>query len=321
MVPLLDLVLPRIECEASAQDYGRFVMGPMESGYGVTIGNALRRVLLSSLPGAAVTSLRVGGVSHEFSEIPSAKEDMTALILHVKQLRLRMYSDGEALLRLNVRGVTDVTGGDILCPAEVEIVNPELHILTLDSSDAELEIELICERGRGYSPAEEREKLPIGQIPIDAIFSPIRKVNMTVERMRVGQMTDFDRLVAEVWADGTVAPAAALKQSAQILIEQLTPAVEFGEEVPEEEPEVEERGEVPDDVYETPIEDLNLTVRAYNCLKRAGIRRVGEVLDRLRGGDAEMLSIRNFGQMSLVELKEKLGAKGWYPVEGDSDLE
>ena len=318
---MLDLVLPRIECEASAQDYGRFVMGPMESGYGVTIGNALRRVLLSSLPGAAVTSLRVGGVSHEFSEIPSAKEDMTALILHVKQLRLRMYSDGEALLRLNVRGVTDVTGGDILCPAEVEIVNPELHILTLDSSDAELEIELICERGRGYSPAEEREKLPIGQIPIDAIFSPIRKVNMTVERMRVGQMTDFDRLVAEVWADGTVAPAAALKQSAQILIEQLTPAVEFGEEVPEEEPEVEERGEVPDDVYETPIEDLNLTVRAYNCLKRAGIRRVGEVLDRLRGGDAEMLSIRNFGQMSLVELKEKLGAKGWYPFEGDSDLE
>ena len=312
---MLDLVLPRIDSEASTQNYGRFVMGPMESGYGVTIGNALRRVLLSSLPGSAVTSLRVGGLSHEFSEIPCAKEDMTALILNVKQLRLRMFSDGEALLRLNVRGVGDVTAGDIDCPAEVEIVNPELPLLTLDSADAELEIEFVVERGRGYSPAEERDKLPIGQIPIDAIFSPIRKVNTTVERMRVGQMTDFDRLVTEIWTDGTVVPSEALQKAAQILLEQLSPAAEFGEEIPEEAPEEKAQGRIPDDIYETPIEELNLTVRAYNCLKRAGIRRVGEVLDRLQEGDTEMLAIRNFGQKSLTELEEKLEARGWYPLE------
>ena len=313
---MLDLVLPRVGCEVSTQNYGRFVMGPMKSGYGVTIGNALRRVLLSSLPGAAVTSLRVSGVSHEFSEIPSAKEDVTTLILNVKQLRLRMYSDGLALLRLNVRGVTEVTAGDIECPADVEIVNPELHLLELDSSDAELEIELIAERGRGYSPVEERKKLPIGQIPVDAIFSPIYKVNTTVEGMRVGQTTDFDRLITEIWTDGTIAPSAALKESARILVEQLTPATEFGEQVPEEIPEVEEPGRIPDDVYEIPIEELNLTVRAYNCLKRAGLERVGEVLEVLQEGDEEILSIRNFGQKSLAELKGKLEAVGGYPVKG-----
>jgi len=313
---LLDLVLPRIECEASTQSYGQFVMGPLESGYGVTIGNALRRVLLSSLPGAAVTSIRIGGVSHEFSEIPHAREDVPTLILNVKQLRLRMYSDSEAHLRLKVRGVTDVTAGDIECPSDVEIINPELHLLTLDSPEADLEIEFIVERGRGYSPIEEREKLPIGQIPVDAIFSPIRKVNTRVERMRVGQMTNFDRLILEIWTDGTVTPPEALKEAARILMRQLSPIAELGEEMREELPEeVEEEAlaAIPARAYETLIEELNLPVRAYNCLKRAGIKSVGEVLEKLQEGDEEILAIRNFGQKSLIELKKILRAGGWYP--------
>lgn len=313
---MLDLVLPRIECEASTQSYGQFVMGPLESGYGVTIGNALRRVLLSSLPGAAVTSIRIGGVSNEFSEIPHAREDVPTLILNVKQLRLRMYSDSEAHLRLKVRGVTDVTAGDIECPSDVEIINPELHLLTLDSPEADLEIEFIVERGRGYSPIEEREKLPIGQIPVDAIFSPIRKVNTRVERMRVGQMTNFDRLILEIWTDGTVTPSEALKEAARILVRQLSPIAELGEEMREELPEeVEEEAmaAIPARAYETLIEELNLPVRAYNCLKRAGIKSVGEVLEKLQEGDEEILAIRNFGQKSLIELKKILKAGGWYP--------
>jgi DNA-directed RNA polymerase subunit alpha len=319
---LLKFVLPKIECEASTKSYGRFSIGPLETGYGVTIGNALRRVLLSSLSGAAVTSLRVGGVFHEFSDIPSAKEDMMTLILNVKRLRLRSFGEGPVRLQVSTRGKSEITAADIECPPDVEIINPELHLLTLDSSDAELDIELTVERGRGYSPAEEREKLPIGQIPVDAIFSPVLKVSYSVERTRVGQVTDYDRLLLEIWTDGTIRPAEALSSAAQILVRHLTP-VQAVSEVPQEDLGVQpEPGQpaVSRQVYDTPIETLELSVRAYNCLKRAGITRVGEILDKLAKGQSELLAIRNFGQKSFDELLAKLRDKG-YLREEDSAAE
>jgi DNA-directed RNA polymerase subunit alpha len=304
-----NFVLPKIEGDVVTRSYGRFIIGPLESGYGVTVGNALRRVLLSSLSGAAVSSLRVSGVFHEFSEIPNAKEDMTALILNVKQLRLRSTAEGPVYLRVETAGKSEVTAGDIETPSEIEIINPELHLLTLDSPEAELEIELVVEKGRGYSPAEERGKLPIGQIPVDAIFSPIRKVNVNVDRARVGQMTDYDRLTLEIWTDGTMRPADALSQAARLLVKHFAPLADFGQEVIEEQgvPGVVAAGTSADQM---PIEDLNLSMRAYNCLKRAGITKVGEVLVKLAKGQNEILAIRNFGQKSLDELLERLQERG-----------
>jgi DNA-directed RNA polymerase subunit alpha len=316
---LLRFVLPKIECEASTKNYGRFIISPLETGYGVTIGNALRRVLLSSLSGAAVTSIRVGGVHHEFTDIPDAKEDMTALILNVKKLRLRFFAEEPVRLTLSTRGKSEVTAADIECPPDVEIINPELHLLTLDSSDTELDVEFTVERGRGYSPAEEREKLPIGQIPVDAIFAPVLKTSLLVERTRVGQVTDYDRLILEIWTDGTVLPAEALSSAAQILVRHMSPVASFSEVQPEElEEAVPEREGIPSQVYDTPIEVLELSMRAYNCLKRAGITKVGEVLDKLSRGQAkELLAIRNFGQKSLAELLAKLQEKGYVPAEDD----
>jgi len=305
------LVLPRIEGDVVTRNYGRFIISPLESGYGVTVGNALRRVLLSSLGGAAVTSLRVSGVFHEFSDIPNAKEDMTQLILNVKQIRLRSTAEGPVYLRVDTRGKTVITAGDLEAPSDVEILNPEVHLLTLDTPDTEMELELTVEKGRGYSPAEERGKLPIGQIPVDAIFSPIRKVNVTVGRERVGQMTDYDRLEMEIWTDGTMRPAEALSQAARLLLKHFTPIAEFGEALPEEEAVPSEAAPTPAD--QMPIEELNLSMRAFNCLKRANITTVGQVLSKLARGPNEILAIRNFGQKSLDELLEKLQEKGLLP--------
>jgi len=317
---LFNLVLPKIECDASSRNYGRFIIGPLESGYGITLGNALRRVLLSSLPGAAVTSIRISGVHHEFSAIPHVKEDTTALILNVKQLRLKLQGDESARLRVEVNGEGEITAGDMECPPQVEIVNPDLHLLTADSSEAELDMELVVERGKGYSPAEERGKLPIGEIPVDAVFSPIRKANFVVERARVGQMTNFDRLIMEIWTDGTLEPEEALSSAAQILVEHLSLLVGVSEMPPEEEEEAVE-GLIPSRIYETPIEELELSVRAYNCLKRAGITKVGEILEKMTEGEDEILAIRNFGKKSLAELKERMQAKGFWPIKGEETAE
>jgi len=319
---LLKMVLPKIECEASTKNYGRFSISPLESGYGVTLGNALRRVLLSSLSGAAVTSLRVSGVFHEFAAIPGAKEDMTTLILNAKRLRMRCFAEEPVRLLLGTKGKAEVTAADIETPPDVEIINPELHLLTLDSSDTELDIEFIVERGRGYSPAEERAKLPIGQIPVDAIFTPILKTSFQVLRTRVGQVTDYDRLVLDIWTDGTVRPAESLATAAQILGRHLGPVAAFSEVQPEEMAEVEApRGSVSSQVYDTPIEVLELSMRAYNCLKRAGITKVGEILERMSKGQAnELLTIRNFGQKSLDELLAKMRDKGFMPAEEDEAL-
>ena len=311
----MSMVLPKVECETSSRGYARFVIGPMESGYGTTIGNALRRVLLSSMSGAAITSIRISDVYHEFATIPNVKEDMTQLILNVKQVRLKMYSyDSEARLRLEVRGEGVVTAGDLECPGDVEIINPDLYLFTVDSDEAEVEIDMTVQKGKGYSPAEERGKLPIGEIPVDAIFSPIRKVGYEVKQARVGQMTNFDRLVMELWTDGTIRPQEALSQAARILVKHLSLIAGVEEEIPEE--KVEEEG-ISARVYEMLIEDLDLNVRVYNCLKRTGITNVGEVLERLEKGDEEMMSIRNFGPKSLVELKEKMQSMGLSWTEGD----
>lgn len=306
---MLNFVWPKIEREASSRNYGRFVISPLESGYGITLGNALRRVLLSSLPGAAVTSLRLSGVHHEFSPIPHVKEDTTALLLNVKQLRLRSEVDEPTRLHLTVRSEGPVTAGDLICPPEVEVVNPDLLLLTADSSEVDLDIEFTVARGRGYSPAEERGKLPLGEIPVDAIFSPVRRVNYTVTRARIGQQTNYDRLNLDIWTDGTITPEAALREAAKLLVRHLT-LIAGADVLPAEAGALEAMG-IPSRIYEVPIEDLELTVRAYNCLKRAGITKVGEVLEKLDKGEEEILAIRNFGRKSLNELVEKLDNKGY----------
>lgn len=309
------MVLPKIEADASTRNYGRFLIGPLEQGYGITIGNALRRVLLASLPGAAVTSIRVTDIPHEFSAIPGVREDMTQLILQVKQLRLKLYDVETQRLRLDVRGEGTVTAADIICPPEVEIINPDLYLFTTDSEDTRLEMELAVQAGRGYSPSEERGRLTIGELPVDAIFSPVRRVNYDVEQARVGQHTNYDRLILEIWTDGTIRPEEAMSQAAHLLIDHLriiagvSPETFLTPELPEEPEE-----NIRPDHYEVPIEHLDLSVRVFNSLKRTGITTVGEVLEMLERGQDAMLAIRNFGEKSLHELKDKLKEKG-YPVD------
>lgn len=309
---MLDFVLPKIEREASARNYGKFVIGPMESGYGITLGNALRRVLLSSLPGAAVSSIRVGGVHHEFSPIPGVREDTTALLLNVKQLRLKSELDEPVRLHVDVRNEGPVTAGDLIGPPEVEIVNPELLLLTADSPDVDIDIELTVNRGRGYSPAEERGKLPLGEIPVDAIYAPVRKVNYAVSRARIGQNTNYDRLVLEIWTDGTVTPEKALGASSKIMIDHLRFISGISEEMLVIGTEKETTGSrLTSEAAETPIENLDLSVRVFNSLKRTGITTVGDVLDLLEKGDEAVMSIRNFGEKSLDELRQKMREKGF----------
>ena len=323
------MVLPKIECDASSKNYGRYIIGPLESGYGITLGNALRRVLLSSLPGAAITSIRLSDVHHEFSDIPHVREDMTQIILQIKQLRVKLTGEEPVRLRLGVRGEGTVTAGDIQCPPEVEIINPDLYLFTVDNDKARLEMELTVEPGRGYSPADERGRLPIGELPVDAIFSPVRKCNYEIERARVGQMTNYDKLIMEIWTDGTLRPQEALSRAARILVQHFQLISGVTEEIKlEEVPQ--SATTISQEIYETPIEQLDLSVRVFNSLKRTGITNVGEVLEMLGRGEEAMLTIRNFGQKSLAELREKLIAKNFLkeadmpPVaitEGDGDSE
>jgi DNA-directed RNA polymerase subunit alpha len=316
---ITNLVLPKIESTAISQKYGRFIIGPLERGYGTTVGNSLRRVLLASLPGAAITSVRVTDVSHEFASIPHVREDMMEFILNTKQIRLILHDTDQARLRLEVRGAGVVTAADLVAPPEVELINPELYLFTVDSDDAFLEIEMMAESGRGYSPAEERGRLPIGELPIDALFSPIQRVGYEVEKTRVGQLADFDQIVMEIWTDGSIKPEEALAQSAQIMIQHLRPVAGISEEslLPVEEEVVEEA--IPNELYETPIEQLDLSVRVFNSLKRTGITKVGELLDMLEKGEETMLAIRNFGEKSLSELKTQLSEKGFLEEEEEAE--
>lgn len=313
---LNNMVLPKIERDAMSRNYGRFVISPLEQGFGITIGNALRRILLSSLPGAAVTSVRVSGVHHEFSAIPDVREDMTQLILQMKQLRMILHGSDAARLRLEVHGEGTVTAADIICPPEVEIINPELYLFTVDSEKAALEMELTVQSGRGYEPAESRSRLPIGELPVDAIYSPVRRVGFSVEGARVGQHTNYDKLLLEIWTDGTIRPEEAMSQAAQILMNYLRVLAGVDYEMfeqPQLEPEPE--AGIPSEIYDTPIEQLDLSVRVFNSLKRTGITNVGEVLEMLEKGSDAMLAIRNFGEKSLDELVERLSEKGFLPAD------
>ncbi|HID88340.1 MAG TPA: DNA-directed RNA polymerase subunit alpha [Anaerolineae bacterium] len=307
---MVSSVLPKIEIDATSQQYGRYIIGPLESGYGVTLGNALRRVLLSSLPGAAVTSIRIVDVPHEFTTIPHVREDVVRIILQIKKLRLKMEGEGPLRMYLEARGEGVVTAGDIQAPPEIEILNPDLYLFTTDSDEARVEMEFTVEWGRGYSPAEERGRMGIGELPVDAIFSPVRRVAFDVEKARVGQMTDYDRLTMEIWTDGRIAPMEALKEAARILVTHFRLIAGITEEEAAVAEEEEEIG-IPASIYEKPLEELNLGVRVFNALRRAGISKVGEVLDMLKEGENAVLRIRNFGAKSLQELRDRLEELGY----------
>ncbi|MDO8673512.1 MAG: DNA-directed RNA polymerase subunit alpha [Dehalococcoidia bacterium] len=303
----MESLIPKIEATVSTEGYGRFSVSPLEGGFGVTLGNALRRVLLSSLYGAAVTSVKIEEVQHEFSSIPHVKEDTTEFLLNVKQLRIRSFSDRPGKLTLEARGEGMVTAADIKAPADFEIVNPELHLATLDSSDATLTVELNVERGRGYIPAGQREGQPIGVIPVDAIFTPIRKASYAIEKIRIGQVTTFERLNMEIWTDATISPIEALSESARILVNHFALVGELVKALPPKERLALIPTAIPSKVYDVPIEDLDLSVRAYNCLKRSGITKVGQVLEM---SEEDLLAVRNFGRKSLEELRERLITRG-----------
>jgi len=317
------MVTPKIERKAEARNYGKFIISPLERGYGTTLGNALRRVLLSSLEGAAVTSIRIADVQHEFSDIPGVREDVIRVMLQIKQLRMKMQDVDTARLHLEVRGSGSVTAADIITPPEVEIVNPDLYLFTVDDNNANLEIEMTVERGRGYSPADDRTgRLPIGELPVDAIYSPVSRVNWEVGYARVGQSTNYDKLVLEIWTDGTIGPEETLSASARVLIEHLRHLAGISEEslitISEE---MEEGSRLTSEMIETPIENLDLSVRVFNSLKRTGITTVGEVLELLEKGEEAVMSIRNFGEKSLDELRQKMSEKGYLKDESDSEAE
>ncbi len=301
-----DATKPKIEYAELSDTYGKFIVEPLERGFGVTLGNALRRVLLSSISGAAVTSVKIENVLHEFSTIPGVVEDVTQVILNLKELSLKLHSDKPKLLRMDVRGKQDVVAGDLQPDAEVEILNPDLHIATLDGKNAHLAMELVVERGKGYVPAERHRKSEhvIGVIPVDSVFSPIQKVNYGVEDTRVGHAPDYDRLILEVWTDGSIRPEEALQESARLLIDcfRLFVGTAAAVEVPAG-PQADEANKL----AAMPIEELDLSVRPYNCLKRAGINTLGELLQRT---EEEVVNVKNFGRKSLDEVKEKLAALG-----------
>jgi len=296
------------EGEGGGDDrYGRFDIEPLEPGFGTTLGNTLRRVLLSSLWGAAVTSIQIEGVAHEFTSIPHVKEDVTELILNLKQLRLKSYTDQPTQLRLIASGPGIVTASDLIYPSEIEIVNPELYVASLDGADARLEMELTVEKSKGFRSADGREPSSTGVIPVDAIFSPIRRVNYRVENTRVGERTDLDSLVIEIQTDGTISPMDALVQAGSLLIEQFSVFTDLQAPTRRADRGSLATGSIPSHILDMPIEQLDLSQRTYNCLKRSQITKVGQVMQM---SEDELLSLRNFGQKSLEELRERLRQHG-----------
>lgn len=291
-----------IEVRERREDYAKFVVEPLERGFGITLGNALRRILLSSIPGAAVTYMKIDGVLHEFSTIPGIVEDTIALMLNLKGLAVKLNGDEPKVLQLSVHGPKTVTAADIAPDADVEVLDPNYVIATLSSKEAKLSMELGIEKGRGYVMADRQRNVEhvIGLIPIDSIFSPVRKVNFTVDDTRVGQSVDFDRLTIEIETNGSITPEDALSTAAQIVQDQLNLFVDF---TSEQQP----ISEAPTSEWDVPVETLNLSVRSYNCLKRAGIAKVSELLDL---SEDEIMKMRNFGKKSLDEIKQVLDERG-----------
>jgi len=309
---LSEIVNPQIECAEISDKYGRFITEPLERGSGITIGNAMRRVLLSSLPGAAITCVSIEGVQHEFSTVPNMKEDTIEFMLNVKKIRLRPLSSAGGKLNLRAEGEGNVLAGDIEPSAEFEVVNPDLHLATLDSPEAKLIAEFNVEQGKGYRPASQGyqpagygDGLPLGVLPMDAVFTPVRKVNYNIETINMGQLS-YERLVLDVWTDGTISPVEALSHSAQLLIEQFQLFYELAK-VPLRVGEKQPRLPIPLEQYNMPIEELGLSVRTSNCLKRAGITKTGELFEK---SEQELLNINNFGRKTLEELMGQLRAKG-----------
>jgi DNA-directed RNA polymerase subunit alpha len=312
---MIELETPQIEPVEEAGTYAKYEAGPLQAGYGVTLGNALRRVLLSSLEGAAVTSIQIRDVYQEFSTIPGVKEDVTQIVLNVKKLRLKSFATHPVQLRLIKSGAGAVTAADIAESADVEIVNPDLVLMTLDTDDVTIEMDLTVERGVGYLAAERAEALPIGVIAVDAIFTPCRKVNYQVESMRVGQMTNYDKLTIEIETDGTIGPEEALSGAAEILVNQFRPFVTIGMAAS---PVATAPGlaTLPPNMLDMPIEELDLPMRAYNSLKRNNIVKVGQLL-QLK--DDDLLRMRNFGKKSLDEMKERLRMRGFIIPETEGE--
>ena len=300
--------LPHLEIEDNTESYARAVVEPLAQGFGTTIGNALRRVLLSALPGAAVVSVRIDQVQHEFSTIPHVKEDTTEILLNMRGIRLRGLSDRPAKLFLDVSGERVVTAADLEVPGDYSIVNHDLHLATLDSSEARLTATLDVEWGRGYTPASQTDGMPIGVIPLDAIFTPVRKVNYSVQPTRVGRESDLDRLILEVWTDGTIDGTSAIRAAAEILQRELSLFVHLGTPPPAAEPQPGEALGLTPERYNTSIEDLSLSVRAYNCLKRSGLMTLGQILEK---SEEELLGLRNFGEKSYYELIDRLREMGF----------
>jgi len=305
---VLEIEKPKIETEELNDRYGRFVIEPLERGYGITLGNSMRRILLSSLPGAAVTSIKIEGVLHEFSTIPGVVEDVTDIILNIKNLSLKLHGDDEQVLRIEVEGEGEITAKEIIAPPEVEILNPDLVIAHV-AANGRLYMEMTVARGRGYVPAERNKKGEhvIGVIPVDSIFTPVLKVNFQVENTRVGQITDYDKLTLEVWTDGSIRPDEAVSLAARIMVEHLQLFVNLNERATGVEIMVEKEEDTREKVAEMPIEDLDLSVRSYNCLKRAGINTVGELIQKT---EADMMKVRNLGKKSLEEVIAKLNSMG-----------
>ncbi len=301
------LVIPGIECVESRENFGHFVAGPLEKGFGITLGNALRRVLFSYLPGAAVTRVKIEGIQHEFSTIPYVKEDTTEFLLNVKALRLKPLSGRPGSLTLEAEGEGQVCAADIKPSADFEVANPELYLAALDSREARFFVDFDVELGEGYRRAESSDNLPIGVIPLDAIFTPIRKVNFTIEPVHIGQETSHEQLHLEVWTDGTISPEDALSRSAEVLVEQLSPFVNYVKVPQIKTKEDLIRLSIPDEQYNKSVEELVLSVRTMNCLRRDGITTVGELISK---GEKELLSLRNFGQRSKKEVEESLRTLG-----------
>ena len=308
---MIEIEKPRVECVEVSDDsrYGKFVVEPLERGYGTTLGNSLRRILLSSLPGVAVNSVKIDGILHEFSTIPGVKEDVTEIILNIKNLAVKLHADGPKTIYINHEGEGEICARDIKCDSDVEIINGDLHIATLNE-DAKLFMEIVIDKGRGYVSADRNKQLMqpiIGVIPVDSIYTPVMKVNYTVDNTRVGQITDYDKLTLEVWTDGTIDPPDAVSLGAKILNEHLNLFIDLSESAKNAEIMIEKEENKKEKVLETTIEELDLSVRSYNCLKRAGINTVQDLTNR---SENDMMKVRNLGRKSLEEVIAKLDSMG-----------
>jgi len=304
---LAGLLVPKIECTEQSENYGQFVAEPLEKGFGITLGNSMRRVLLGYLPGAAITQVRIEGVQHEFTVIPNAKEDVMEFLLNVKEIRLKPLSDHGSTLTLEKEGEGRICASDIKPSTDFEITNPDLCLITLNNEKAKLYVEMDVELGSGFRAAESTDNMPVGTIPVDALFTPIKKVNYNVEPTHLGRETSRERLVIDVWTDGTMQPVDAISQASEILIEQLTPFYEYVKISQMKEEERAIRMAIPDEKYNMPVEQLDLSVRTMNCLRRSNITTVGELIAK---GPKELLKLRNFGQKSYQEIEDRLSSIG-----------